>query len=193
MKKKELNVRIFRSAQSAVRARIHLDCFIFLTSQENLNKFEDVLDPYWDFFRFDRLAHEWAFYIRISNLLKLRGDTDNLPGLLNEMDQDQAIRLELLAHARSVLTDIDPVMKAVGKIRNKVVAHQDDTLSQPQVYAKAQLTLPGLTKLSDASLEVANCLCVARDLPTQQFLTGPIDRLRTMLEALLQSSPMCWP
>jgi hypothetical protein len=46
-----------------------------------------------------------------------------------------------------------------------------------------------LTELSDASLEVANCLCTARDLPTQQFLTGHIDRFRAMLEAL-RASPV---
>jgi hypothetical protein len=66
VKTKELNVRILRAAELAVRARVHLDYFVFLESQENLDEFEDAIGLYWDFFRFDRLAQEWAFYIRIS-------------------------------------------------------------------------------------------------------------------------------
>jgi hypothetical protein len=190
VKAKELNVRISRAAELAVRARVHLDYFIFLKSQENLDDFDDVLGLYWDFFAFDRLAQEWAFYLRISNLLTSKRDTDNLPDLLHEVEQGQATKREPLIDARTILRRIDPVRNAVRKIRNKAVAHQDDTLSPLHVYAAAQLNLPALTELSDAALEVANCLCTARDLPTQQFVTGRIDRLRAMLEAL-RASPLC--
>jgi hypothetical protein len=190
VKTKGLNDRVSRAAELAVRARIHLDYFVFLKSQENLDEFRDVIGLYPDFFRFDRLAQEWAFYARISNLLTSKRDTDNLPNLLDEVDQGHATKPEPLVRARAILMRIDPVTKAVKKIRNKVVAHQDDTLSQPQVYAAAQLNLPALTELSDASLEVANCLCTVRGLPTQHFVTGQIDRLRAMLEAL-RASPLC--
>jgi hypothetical protein len=141
------------------------------------------------------VAHEWAFYIRISNLLIPSDDTDNLPDLLNELERDQKIDPELLAKARSVLSKADPIGEAVRTIRNKVVAHQDDTLSQPEVYAKAnaeakkvnveaQLGLPSLTKLSDTVLDVVNCLCTARNLSPRQFYTAPLEQLVTMLKAL---------
>jgi hypothetical protein len=110
--------------------------------------------------------------------------------LLDEVSQGQVTKREPLDHARSILKRIDPVRIAIKKIRNKVVAHQDDRLSQPQVYAAAKLNLPALTEISNASLEIANFLCTACDLPTQQFLTGHIDRLRAMLEAL-RASPLC--
>ena len=191
-KTKSLNDRISRSAELAIRARIHLGYFIFLKSQENLDEFGDVIGDYWDFFRFGRLAHEWAFYVRITNLLTRKNDTDNLPELLDELEQDKVISPELLANARSRLEHINPIRKAIKKIRDKAVAHQDDTRSQRQVYAEANaespVSLPELTKLSDVTLEVANYLCTARDLPTQNFLTGQIEQLRMMLEALRAST-----
>jgi len=188
-KAKKLDERISRAAELAVRARIHLDYFVFLKRQENLNEFEDVLGIYWDFFRFDRLAHEWAFYVRINNLLTSRTDTDNLPELLKELKRDEAISRELSNKAHALLDRINPTRKAIKCIRDKAVAHQDETISQPQVYAQANLNLPKLIELSDASLDVANCLCTARSLPKKQFVTGHIDRLRAMLEAL-RASPV---
>jgi hypothetical protein len=173
----------------AVRSRIHLDYFVFIKRQETLSEFEDILGIYWDFFRFDRLAHEWAFYVRITNLLTSRSDTDNLPELLKELERDGAISRELSNRAHSILEGINPTRKAIKKIRDKAVAHQDDTFSQPQMYEQAHLNLPALIELSNASLDVANCLCTARGLPKKQFVIGHIDRLRAMLEAL-RASPL---
>jgi hypothetical protein len=68
--------------------------------------------------------------------------------LLDEVSQGQVTKREPLDHARSILKRIDPVRIAIKKIRNKVVAHQDDRLSQPQVYAAAKLNLPALTEIS---------------------------------------------
>jgi hypothetical protein len=181
--------RISRAAKLVVKSRIHLDYFVFFNSPTELAEFEDVLGIYWDFFRFSRLSHEWAFYLRITNLLTSKTDTDNLPELLKELERDQAISQELSAKAHATLSRIDPTRKAIKHIRNKAVAHQDDTLSQPEVYSQAHLNPPALIEISDASLDVANCLCIARGLPKEQFVTGHIDRLRAMLEAL-RASPM---
>ena len=186
-KAKTLDARVERASELALRARIHLDYFVFLKSQNNLDEFDDVIGSHWDFFRFSRLAHEWAFYLRISNLLTSRTDTDNLPGLLGEMERDQAISPELSTKAHSILECIDPTRKAIKNIRDKAVAHQDEALSQPQIYAQSLLNLPALVKISDASLEVANCLRVARNLSEKQFLTGHIDLLKVMLETLRAS------
>lgn len=174
-----------------MRARIHLDIFTFLMNQENLDQFEEILLPYWDFFRFDRVAHEWAFYIRITNLLVCKDDTDNLPELLKELEQDPTLNLALLAEARSILKRISPTKEAIRKVRNKAVAHQDDTLSQPQAYVEANaiapLSLPTLTDLSDASLEIVNRLCTALNLPSRQFYKDHVEQLVTMLKALRAS------
>ena len=184
MKTVDLNARLCRAAELAVRARIHLDCFIFLKSQENLDKFEDVLNIYWDFFRFDRLAHEWVFYVRISNLSTRKPTTDNLPESLCEMTKGGLLDQIKSDQCHGLLTEVNPIRKAIKHVRDKAVAHQDDALSQPQVNAKAKLSLPKLIKLSDVSLEIANCLCTARDLPSRQFFASHTNRLTAMLEAL---------
>jgi hypothetical protein len=90
----------------------------------------------------------------------------------------------LSAKAHSILECINPTRKAIKNIRDKAVAHQDGALSQPQVYAQSRLNLPSLVKISDASLEVAICLRIARNMRKKQFVTGHIDLLRAMLKTL---------
>jgi hypothetical protein len=184
VKTKRLADRVSRSAELAVRARIHLDYFSFFNSQENIGAFQDAVGEYWDFFRFTRLSHEWAFYIRINNLFTSRKDTDNLPDLLREVKQNCLITQAQWAYACSLLKKVNPIRKAVKELRDKAIAHQDDTLSQPEVYAQANLNLPKLIELSDTSLEIANRLCSACVLSIQQFLPNQIEHLRAMLEAL---------
>ena len=188
VKTKSLKIRVCRAAELAVRARIHLDYFVFLKDQKNIDAFENVLGEYWDFFRFSRLSHEFSFYIRINNLLTSKKDTDNLPELRKELRDKGLITPSESDHICSMLTKINPVRKSVKKICDKAVAHQDDTLSQPEVYRQANLNLPKLIELSDKSLEIANRLCTACALPTQKFLPNQIEHLRTMLEALRETT-----
>jgi hypothetical protein len=184
MKRKSLDERLLRAADLAVRARVPLDLFDFLTRQSNIDAYEDVLIPHWDFFRFDRTAQEASFFLRINNLFTRRSDTDNLPRLLDELialgavDDNQAVQLQ------AMLQRVDSARKGVWSVRNKAIAHQDDTLSSPEVYAAAQLTLDHLKDLSDTALTVANALCSARGIGTRVFFTHPVESLKKLLQGL---------
>ena len=82
------------------------------------------------------MSHEWAFYIRINNLFTSRKDTDNLPDLLREVKQNCLITQEQWDYACSLLEKVNPIRKSVKGLRDKAIAHQDDTLSQPEVYTQ---------------------------------------------------------
>ena len=49
-KTKSLDNRLSRALELVVRARVPLDLFSFLAMQSNLDAYEDVLIPYWDYF-----------------------------------------------------------------------------------------------------------------------------------------------
>lgn len=191
-KTKSLDNRLSRALELVVRARVPLDLFSFLAMQSNLDAYEDVLIPYWDYFRFDRTAQETAFHVRINNLFTRRPDTDNLPELFKELADKGALSLQGVNSIQAALDGVDIIRKGVKHVRDKAIAHQDDTLTSREVYAEAQLTLPRLVDLSNAAFEIANALCTARGLPTRSFLPDPTERLVALLEAL-RRKPSCPP
>jgi hypothetical protein len=187
----EMNGRVSRLAELAVRARIHLDIFTFLMSAEKLHEFEDVLAPAWEFFRFDRVVHEWAFYVRIINLLVEKKDTENLPRMLKVAERYAGLN-QAIECARAGLSSIEGTRDAVKMIRDNAVAHQNRLLSQPQIYKKASeyspVSLPALQQLSDVSLDAANILCTAWGLPPKKFEEEPCKQLVSMLNTLRTAS-----
>lgn len=183
-KTKPFDERIRRASCLAVRARVNLDLFAFLKWQKNLDKYEDVLLPRWNLFDFIRTANEHEFVARIVNLFTKRPDTDNFPSLANEAEHFALIDPVTCAAIKVQIAETDDTFGRVKTIRHKVVSHQDDTQTKPQIYKRVKPTLPMFIELSDQSLSIANALCAARGVTSQAVFSAPIDQLEEMLTEL---------
>ena len=168
----------------AVRARVNLDIFAFLMWQSNLDKFENALAERWEFFEFVRTANEHEFLARIVNLFARRKDTDNFPELVDEAEHLGEIGTAACAAIRLQIGAADKGYKVARTIRHKVVSHQDDTHTKPEIYKQLQPTLPMFIELSDQSLAIAGALCSARELQPQVIFTAPASQLGEMLADL---------
>lgn len=187
-KAKPLNDRIRRASWLAVRARVNLDLFAFLMWQANLDKFEDALAERWDLFDFIRTANEHEFLARIVNLFTRRPDTDNFPALVDEAEHVNALDAMTCAAIKAQIAATNSAYKVARTIRNKVVSHQDDTHTKPEIYKQAQPTLPMFIDLSDQALAIAGALCSARGLQPHAVFTGPAVQLEKMLAELQRNT-----
>jgi len=181
LKQKPLADRLARAADLAVRARVHLDLFVFTKLSDHVSKHEEALDRYDDYFRFSRTANEWAFYVRINNLFTRKTDTDNLPLLLEELEGLSLITPVIAGEVRAHLDRLNPIRKSVKHIRDKAIAHQDDSLAQSEIYREAQISLNLLTLLSDGSLEIANTLAATHGQVPKAFFDAPKQTLERLL------------
>ena len=184
---KSLDERIRRSALLAVRARVNLDLFAFLMWQSNLDRFEDALAERWNLFEFIRSANEHEFLARTVNLFAPRKDTDNFPMLVKEAEATGAIDAAKCAAISAQIAKAEPALKVATRIRHKVVSHQDDTYTKPEIYNQVKPTLPMFIDLSDQSLKIASALCCARGFQAQAIFTAPIEQLEKMLAELQQN------
>jgi len=183
-KAKPLDDRIQRASWLAARARVNLDLFAFLMWQTNLDKFEDALSGRWNLFEFIRTANEHEYLARIVNLFARRSDTDNFPTLVDEAEAAGMIDAQTGARIRTQIAAADPAYQVARKIRHKVVSHQDDTYSKPEIYAQVRPTLPMFIELSDQSLAIAGALCATRGLQAQVVFSAPVEQLEKMLDRL---------
>lgn len=187
-KAKPLDDRIRRASWLAARARVNLDLFAFLMWQSNLDKFEDALIERWNLFEFIRTANEHEFLARIVNLFARHKDTDNFPDLVDEAERVGAIDAATCATIKAQINCADNAFKVARCIRHKVVAHQDDTRTKPEIYKQVKPTLPMFIKLSDQSLAIAGTLCFARGFKPQAVFTAPTVQLEAMLAELQRPS-----
>lgn len=187
-KAKPLDDRIHRVSWLAARARVNLDLFVFLKCQTNLDKFGDVLDERSSLFDFIRTANEHEFVARIVNLFHPQDDTDNFPKLVGEAERVGKIGPAMCSSIRAQIGAAASALKVVKTIRNKVVSHQDDTRSKPDIYKLVQPTLRMFIELSDQSLAIAGALCSAIGLQQQAVFTCPVVQLEKMLAELQRSA-----
>ena len=187
-KTKPLDDRIRRASWLAARARVDLDLFAFLMCQTNLDKFEDALAKRWNLFEVIRTAHEHEFVARVVNLYARRKDTDNFPELVDEAERIGAISTAACASIKAQIAAADNTYKVVKTIRHKVVSHQDDTYTKPEIYNQMKPTLPMFIDLSNRSLAIAGALCSARGFQPQAVFTTPTVQLEVMLAELQQNA-----
>ncbi len=152
--------------------------------QANLDKFEDALVERWNLFEFIRTANEHEFLARIVNLFARRKDTDNFPELVDEAERMGAIGTVEYATIKAQIDATEGAYNIAKKIRHKVVSHQDATHTKPEIYKQVGPTLPMFIKLSDQSLEIADALCSARGLQSQDIFIEPVVQLEKMLTEL---------
>lgn len=196
-KAKLLDDRIRRASWLAARARVNLDLFAFLMWETNLDKFEAALTERWSLFEVIRTANEHEFLARIVNLFARRKDTDNFPELMDEAERVGAISAAKCATIKAQIGAADSAYKVAKTIRHKVVSHQDDTLTKPDIYRQVKPTLPMFIELSDHSLAIASALCSARGLQPQAVSTVRTLQLEDMLAKLQRekqkSDNLGWP
>lgn len=149
--------------------------------QEGRDEFGDAIASHRDVYRFTRLAHEWAFYVRIVTLLSYKPRTLNLPRLIRDLRESRGADNAAIARGQSVLDGVEDIRKRVKRVRDNAVAHQSSSLSQPGAYADASLKLSELVELSDASLTAAKQMCTLVGARTAAFLDAMPDLLREML------------
>jgi hypothetical protein len=183
-KAKSFDDRVRRASWLATRTRVNLDLFAFLMWQTNLDRFEDVLAERWSLFEIMRTANEHEFLLRVVNLFARRKDTDNFPELVKEAEDVGAIDVVTCAAIKSQINAAESAYKVVRTIRHKVVSHQDNIYTKPEIYKQAKPTLPMLIELSDQSLAIADALCSARGLQPQVVSKAPAVQLENMLAEL---------
>jgi hypothetical protein len=169
---------------------------VFTKLADNVARHEEALDEYADYFRFSRTANEWAFFVRINNLFTRKADTDNLPLLLEELERQSLIDPAVAEETRTHLGRLNPIRKSVKLIRDKAIAHQDDSLAQNEIYREAQISLSLLTQLSDGSLEIANTLAATHGQGPRFFFDAPkqtLERLLVDIAAKSASAPSPLP
>ena len=181
---KSLDDRILRASVLAARARVYLDLFASLMWQDNLNKFEDVLEVRWDLFLFFRTAVEHEYLARIVNLFTPRSDTDNFPELVGKAEREGAVSAVTCANIRAQIAFVKSTVGIVKTIRHKVVSHQDSRYAKPEIYKAVKPTLPMYLDLSDQSLAIAGALCLARGLIPEAVPQTPAKQLERMLSEL---------
>lgn len=184
---KPFDDRVRRASWLAARARVSLDLFAFLMWQTNLDEFEDVLSARCDLFEFIRIANEHDFLARVVNLSTHRPGTDNFPALVDEAERVGAIAAGTCATIRAQIAAANDAYQVAKTIRHKVVSHQDDTYTKPEIYKRVKPTLPMFIELSDRSLAIAGALCSARGLQPQAVSTVPGAPLEGMLAELQHS------
>lgn len=183
-KVKSFDERVRRASDLAVRARMNLDLFAFLIQKFSFDKFGAVLDERFHLFDFIGTASEHAFLSRVVNLFTRRSDTDNLPDLVDEAERVNALDTITSAAVRDRIGAADEAYKRAKLIRNKIVSHQDDSRTKPEIYKQAKPTLSMYFGLSDQSLAIVDILCSARGLRRRPVFSAPVMQLEAMLVEL---------
>ena len=101
-----------------------------------------------------------------------------------EMERVGAMRATVCANIKAQIRTANSAYKVVKTLRHKVVSHQDDTLTKPEIYKQVKPTLPMFIELSDHLLAIAGALCSVRGLQPQAVFTAPVAQLENLLAEL---------
>jgi len=141
----------------AVRARVFLDIWWVYEGATTRGKYLATMNRFSEFYRFDPHAHFVAMVMYLSQLFELRGDTLNLPSLL-ENAPSAKVATPVAEQGRSILEAVKPLVAKVMILRSNLFAHRSAKLSYAEVFDLAKVTADQLRELSDAALRIANLL-----------------------------------
>ncbi len=105
-----------------------------------------------------------------------------------EAERLGAIDAATCATIKAQIDAADNAYNVARTIRHKVVSHQDDTYTKPDLYNQLRPTLPMFIGLSDQSLAIAAALCSARGLQTQAIVAVHTVQLESMLAELQRNA-----
>jgi HEPN superfamily AbiU2-like protein len=182
-----MNDRLERAAQLVVRSRIFFDIWFFLDQAETRSDTVDVIDTFYEFFRFDVHAHFVAFTIHMAALFETRTDTINLRSLFNEMKAENSVSSTDAAEINVLFSQATDAAKKVATLRNKLFAHRSATDSYEDAFNEANVTADELRDLSDVALRIVSRLLRANGLYAQCFNHLPVQDAEAILNALKKS------
>ena len=179
-----IDERLDTAGDLVARARIFYDIWRFYEGAETRPANLGAMNQYSEFFKFDTHAHFLSFIVYIAALLEARGDTINFPALIGEFERTKLIAPEIIAEARTILAQVEPLRLKVIILRSNLFAHRSASLSYAEAFAKAKLTPNQLRDLTDLALRLANRLLVERGLQEQFFHEPSLEHAKAMLQKL---------
>lgn len=179
-----IDKRLEVAGQLVVRARIFYDIWWLYEGADTRSNIIDTLNEYSEFFRFDSHAHFVSFIVHLAGLFENRGDTVNLPRLIQELGSSCLAPAETITKADELLSQVDALPPKVAILRSNLFGHRSGSLSYTDAFKKAAVQPNELRDLTEIALQITNCLLIARGLNEQTFHPLPRRDAETMLNVL---------
>lgn len=184
-----IDQRLEIAGQLVVRTRIFYDIWWLYEGADTRPSIIDTINEYSEFFRFDQHAHFVSFIVHLAGLFENRGDTINLPRLVQEFGASCLVSAETIAEAEKLLSLVDALPPKVAILRNNLFGHRSASLSYADAFEKAAVSPNELRDLTDTALQIANHLLTARELKEQSFHPLPLTDVKATLNALASRLP----
>lgn len=176
--------RLEIAGQLVVRTRIFYDIWWLYEGADTRPKIIDTMNEYSEFFRFDPHAHFVSLIVHLAGLFENRGDTVNLPRLIQELRSSCSVPVETITKAEDLLSQVGALLPKVAILRSNLFAHRNASLSYADAFKKAAISPNEIRDLTETALRIANCLLIARGLNEQFFHPLPLRDAEAMLNAL---------
>jgi hypothetical protein len=176
--------RLITAGQLVVRARIFYEIWRYYEGAETRPKIIDTMNEYSEFFRFDSHAHFFSFIVYIAALFEAREDTINIPNLVRELKDLDAVSEVTISKITELLGQIKAHIKGVFKLRHNLFGHRSASLSYADAFEKASITPNQLLELTKIALQIVNFLLKERKLEEQSFNELVLEDAEAMFKAL---------
>lgn len=149
---RQLNL-LFGNLQGA-----HVNCEIWWTykNSQDRQKYVDVLNHYYFFFKSSMHAHFLATLIGLSKLFDKRKDTISIRSLLKVIHKSELIDNSQLRKFEKDLNSLEPLVKKIKTLRNKVFAHITKKKSYSDVFKESQINYDHIRSLLDKTMALLN-------------------------------------
>lgn len=158
------------------RANLYFEAWWLSAGVEGRRQFKDFWDEYWEFWRFNQHAMQFAFVVYLASLFEARSDTVNFGTLWREAETHatEANRRQFAA----VWQSAEPAAKSVAILRSNAMAHRSMNLSFNDAFKKAHVTPDELRQLLTFSWDLLNIVEVSIKREPSKFDPIAVETLR---------------
>ena len=160
------------------RANLYFEAWWQSASVEGRREFKHFWDEYWEFWRFNQHAMQFAFIVYTAGLFENRADTVNFRSLWREARGHA--NTEALVRYEQIWQRAQPTAKSITILRSTAMAHRSLTLSFNEAFKLANVTPDQLREQLRLSWELLNIIEEALGINRSEFDPIAVDTLRSL-------------
>lgn len=160
------------------RANVYFEVWWQSAGVDGRRAFGEFWDEYWEFWRFNEHAMQFAFIVYSAGLYENRSNTVNFGSLWKEA-RDRANKTQQELFDETWL-QVQPTAKSVIILRSNAMAHRSVSLSYKEAFAKANVTPDQLRDLLFKSWKLLNIIEEAIGKELSSFEPSAIENLRRL-------------
>lgn len=155
--------------QDTMRARDTYEAWWYMKNTDVRPTYVDTMNHYSEYFVVAVHSHFVAMLMTLFRLYDKSKDALSIPGLLVSAQSEPRIPQEVAQRANAELELIEPVIKKIKLLRDKVFAHRDRSYTYERAFEEVGLTPDEVGKLTEVTLAIINSLTHALDKSTYEF------------------------